>query len=405
MSNIIACLPQTKHLYLFTRLVEVPMLSTTYFLPAERAEEATINAHRAQLANEGQLNMIMQAMPDVAAIMNEERQFVYGNQKLLTFLGFGRVEDLGSLRMGEALGCKNAFDHEGGCGTGEYCRYCGAAQAMQQAMQKGERVAKECRIATHTADGPGSLELLVTVSPFPFMGRKYYILALADISDTKRRQMLEKIFFHDIINLAGGLQSLMEILKTTPGIDNDLHEYITMADRVSHELLDEIMAQRALVAAENGELQPQVNSVDTLQLLDEVQAFFAHHSISDGKKIVVSAQAVHERMATDKTLLRRVITNMVKNALEACKPKDTVTLCCNWSNGRLLFQVHNPGHIPKAIQAQIFQRSFSTRGQNRGLGTYSIKLLTERYLRGEVGFLSNEVSGTMFFAALPVEVP
>jgi PAS domain-containing protein len=129
-------------------IVEGPMLSTTFFLLAERAEEATINANRAQMANEEQLNLIMQAMPDVAAIINEERQFVYGNQKLLTFLGFGSVEDLGSLRLGEAVGCKNAFDHEGGCGTGEYCRYCGAAQAMQQAMQKGERVAKECRIST-----------------------------------------------------------------------------------------------------------------------------------------------------------------------------------------------------------------------------------------------------------------
>jgi sensor histidine kinase regulating citrate/malate metabolism len=65
--------------------------------------------------------------------------------------------------------------------------------------------------------------------------------------------------------------------------------------------------------------------------------------------------------------------------------------------------VHNPGHIPKAIQAQIFQHSFSTKGHNRGLGTYSIKLLTERYLKGEVGFSSNEVSGTMFYAAIPAQ--
>lgn len=38
--------------------------------------------------------------------------------------------------------------------------------------------------------------------------------------------------------------------------------------------------------------------------------------------------------------------------------------------------------MPRTSQLQIFQRSFSTKGKGRGLGTYSIKLLTERYLKG-----------------------
>jgi sensor histidine kinase regulating citrate/malate metabolism len=36
--------------------------------------------------------------------------------------------------------------------------------------------------------------------------------------------------------------------------------------------------------------------------------------------------------------------------------------------------------IPKDVQLQLFQRSFSTKGMGRGWGTYSIRLLTERYL-------------------------
>ena len=57
---------------------------------------------------------------------------------------------------------------------------------------------------------------------------------------------------------------------------------------------------------------------------------------------------------------------------------------------------------PREVQLQVFQRSFSTKGENRGLGTYSIRLLTERYLKGQVSFTSSPETGTIFTAAYPL---
>ena len=51
---------------------------------------------------------------------------------------------------------------------------------------------------------------------------------------------------------------------------------------------------------------------------------------------------------------------------------------------------------------KIFQRSFSTKGEGRGLGTYSMKLLTERYLGGRVSFTTSADEGTIFKVALPI---
>ena len=48
----------------------------------------------------------------------------------------------------------------------------------------------------------------------------------------------------------------------------------------------------------------------------------------------------------------------------------------------------------------MFQRSFSTKGAGRGLGTYSIKLLGEKYLNGKVGFISEQGRGTIFSVEL-----
>jgi len=59
--------------------------------------------------------------------------------------------------------------------------------------------------------------------------------------------------------------------------------------------------------------------------------------------------------------------------------------------------------MPEAVQLQMFQPSFSTKGaKGRGIGSYSVKLLTEKYLQGKVWFVSREPEGTTFFVALPL---
>jgi signal transduction histidine kinase len=67
------------------------------------------------------------------------------------------------------------------------------------------------------------------------------------------------------------------------------------------------------------------------------------------------------------------------------------------------FEVHNSSYMPDDVQTQVFQRSFSTKGGGRGLGTYSVKLLTQRYLQGRVGFQSDRCEGTTFWVDLPRE--
>jgi sensor histidine kinase regulating citrate/malate metabolism len=64
--------------------------------------------------------------------------------------------------------------------------------------------------------------------------------------------------------------------------------------------------------------------------------------------------------------------------------------------------VHNDAPIPREVRLQIFQRAFSTKGPGRGLGTYSMKLLSQRYLGGDVSFTSSEEGGTTFKARYPL---
>ena len=106
-------------------------------------------------------------------------------------------------------------------------------------------------------------------------------------------------------------------------------------------------------------------------------------------------------LVSDRTLVGRILGNMLKNALEACTDGETVALGCRVEGPWAEFFVHNPGGIPPRIQRQIFKRNFSTKGDDRGLGTYGMRLLSG-YLQGSVHFASAAEMGTRFFLRLPL---
>jgi signal transduction histidine kinase len=98
-----------------------------------------------------------------------------------------------------------------------------------------------------------------------------------------------------------------------------------------------------------------------------------------------------------------VLVNLIKNALEASSPGETVTVSFE-NRGVPTFRVHNPAVMSEAVQAQLFQRSFTTKeGSGRGVGTYSVKLFVENYLRGTVTLHSTAQMGTTFIVTLPPE--
>ena len=106
-------------------------------------------------------------------------------------------------------------------------------------------------------------------------------------------------------------------------------------------------------------------------------------------------------ITSDRTLLRRILGNMIKNAIEAVPENSTITLGCKVEGEKINYWVHNPGFIPRNIQLQIFNRSFSTKGHGRGLGTYSMKLLSS-FLNGTVMFTTSEEKGTTFNVTIPI---
>ncbi len=340
---------------------------------------------------------ILDSVPDVFIILNPDRQIVHANEALLRRLGLPASACLLGQRPGEALGCRNSIVTSGGCGTANACRACGALLAIIDS-QAGKRGMAECSILQQ--DG-SAIDLRVWTTPLPIGDLMYTMMALLDVSDEKRRKVLERIFFHDILNTAGGLLGYSEMLLDAE--DDELQEFRGALHRLTEKLIDEICAQRQLVAAENGELALDTTAFNTRELLEDVASLYRTHEVGRQKTVEIEDECLSCTIVSDPALVRRVIGNMVKNALEAVRAGALVRIGCRQSaEGGVEYWVHNPGQLLEAVQMQIFQRSFSTKGGSRGLGTYSMKLLGERYLHGKVTFSSSAEAGTIFRLWLPI---
>jgi sensor histidine kinase regulating citrate/malate metabolism len=226
--------------------------------------------------------------------------------------------------------------------------------------------------------------------------KKYILLILTDITHEKRRRALEKMFFHDVMNKALGLNGLCELLKGS-GSDAETTRLINLLSQVSAELTDELQSQKIMTSAENDEISVKPEEISLKALLQEKVEFYSTFKIARDKKILLQTDNADASVNSDIHILRRIMGNMIKNALEEVKPGETVTVGYNFpETGKIEIWVHNPGYMERDVQLQIFHRSFSTKGKERGLGTYSMKMLAERYLNGEISFISDIESGTKF---------
>lgn len=311
------------------------------------------------------------------------------NLKIL-YVNYTIIDRALKMSPGDLLQCHNATGGPHGCGSHENCKMCSLRHMVEESMHTNHKLETD----TDLLVGENTDYSVHAIStPFVYHGKTCSIVLLVDKTDQHREFMMERVFFHDLLNLSGALNGILECIQ----YGAEPSEMLPIVRSISSQLLEEIGSQRDLIYAKNGILKPKAKTFKASEAIDFVRDSLVHVSEDMwDAHIAIDSTLADEEIDSDKGLVNRVLHNMVKNACEASH-STTITVRGRASGDKVIYSVHNDAVMPDDIKSKVFIYGNSTKGAGRGLGTYSMKLIGENYLKGRVWFRSEEGFGTEFY--------
>lgn len=365
----------------------------TYFAPAERTDRRKFKNQISDVSCNPIMSTLLETMTGLLIVLNEDRQIIALNHAFLETIGVTDPETVLGLRLGESLRCIHAEEDPAGCGTTPFCPTCGAAIAMMAAIQDNKMDEQICAITSERDGVTGDISLIVKAQPVCIENNRWILIFAQDITKQQFWMNMEKIFFHDINNILSSLLGNCGLLI----LDMPDNKAVQNVNDSAKRLCSEISLQRSLSRHKNANYLIKASESSLSDIKKEVDIIVKGHGALTNRKLNEKWPNDTITIETDRLLVSRIVGNMIINALEATPEGGSVHLTTTVENGAVVWEVWNDYFIPKEIQKRIFQRHFSTKSKiGRGLGTYSMKLFGEKYLNGEVSFLSSKGKGTTF---------
>ena len=205
---------------------------------------------------------------------------------------------------------------------------------------------------------------------------------------------------HDIRNplqaITGDLYLLNEELKVSPEAENraamkesleSIEQNIVYIDKIVSDLQD----YTRLIKPNLQEVKLR-NSITTMILASNIPKNIQTALNVDANLI----------LKTDAAYMRRALTNLIVNAVQAMPNGGKLTIGAAVTNGAVVIKVTDTGvGIPEKAKPNLFKPLFTTKSKGQGLGLAVVKRLVEG-LNGKVSFESQEGNGTTFTIELPL---
>lgn len=369
----------------------------------QRMDDAAVQRESEQFVSDSPYTTALDMVSTMVLILNRQRQIVFANKELVRQLGFGSFREVLGLRPGEIIHCQHAFETPLGCGTAEACRHCTALHTVMRAMETGQEVREVANLVVQQGKRHMAMDMEINVAVYQVHDQDYYVVTMNDRGDQLRKTEMERIFFHDVLNTVGALRGYLRLV--TEDIPEGFNQDMAFIHSALADLIEIVKVQKTLSELNTGEPLLHIEAGESLRLLQEVKGLMGALDEKTGSRIMIDEKSRSLRFHSDLVILKRILINMVKNALEATGAGDQITLGAGLlSDGSLELWVHNPGFIASENRSRIFSKAFSTKERGRGWGTYSMKLLGEGLLEGHVDFETDLERGTRFYLVLPPSI-
>ena len=180
-----------------------------------------------------------------------------------------------------------------------------------------------------------------------------------------------------------------------PDIERKVHEY-------SKTLIQQIDTMSSIASAFSNFAEMPAQQNETLNVVKIVKLaldIFNEdyiHFISEEDEVIAKM---------DRTQLIRVVTNLVKNAIQAVPEVDSPRILVSVATDKDFVKIcvaDNGVGIEDEFREKIFEPKFTTKSSGMGLGLGMVKNIVETY-KGRIDFTSQPGKGTVFSVKLPKE--
>jgi two-component system nitrogen regulation sensor histidine kinase NtrY len=146
--------------------------------------------------------------------------------------------------------------------------------------------------------------------------------------------------------------------------------------------------------------RPRPTAVDLGRLLEET--LHLYRNLKPGVEIEGGVAGALPEVKLDGEQIKRVLINLLDNAVEATDPPGRITVAAQANDGHLEIQVRDTGRgIPPESKEKLFLPYFSTKGRGTGLGLAIVHRIVADH-HGSVRVEDNAPKGSVFTLELPL---
>jgi two-component system, sensor histidine kinase and response regulator len=238
--------------------------------------------------------------------------------------------------------------------------------------------------------------------------REHYAVIRRQREDLVRvglqKEMLTAFVVHDLKNPVATIDLLAQSLARDPALSADARETAAQVRGAARQLMRLIHNLLDVSKSEEGKLEPKRVRVDAHELLGEVSAEFAAQA--QAARVVVKVRCDAPSLSVDRDLVRRVLENLMENAIRHAPRESTVDLTAKRDPTGTVIQVCDRGAgIPADMRERVFERfvqldaSIASSRAGRGLGLAFCKVAVEAH--GGRIWVEDSAPGTTICIRLP----
>lgn len=145
----------------------------------------------------------------------------------------------------------------------------------------------------------------------------------------------------------------------------------------------------------------QTPVIEDVNLEDTIDKMLSASNVPPSVRVRVSVEKGFPVLKSNDATLRRILNNLVLNAIQAMPDGGVLTISAKIEKGQPEVQVSDTGvGIPEDARAKMFKPLFTTKPKGQGFGLAVVKKLCED-LKIDVGYESKVGKGTTFFLKFP----